>query len=363
MRIALVGLGNAGFDIHLPALGGMKSVSIVGLCDLDEGRRNRAAAICNAPTFAHLIEMLAECHPDVVVIGTPPDSHAEACVRSLEAGAHVLCEKPFVSSLEEADTVLHAAARAGRRVALNHEFREMPIFCSLRDHLAQPASPPLRFLQMWQLMDLPPHAESEWRGRLVQRTLFEAGVHLIDLAMTLFGETPLSVQASTYDGQGRASDAVAVVTLEFSGGRLAHLTQNRLCRGETHYFEVRADTSDASYRASFGGRARVSAGLYRGARPHLRFEFGRSGIAWKEVGSRRSFMARNPKEPTVSATRSVFQKTFDAFRTGTDVPTSGQLGREILKVIVACYHSASSGQRLRLDDPVMQGLSTTRLGA
>ncbi|MEO6221792.1 MAG: Gfo/Idh/MocA family oxidoreductase [Vicinamibacterales bacterium] len=363
MRIALVGLGNAGFDIHLPALAGIQSASIVALCDLDEGRRNRASAMYGAPSFAHLDDMLIKGRPDVVVIGTPPDSHADACVRSLEAGAHVLCEKPFVSSLEEADTVLNAAARAGRRVALNHEFREMPIFRALRDQLTLPASPSLRFVQMWQLMDLPPHAEVEWRGRMVQRTLFEAGVHLVDLAMNLFGETPLSVQASTYGGQGPASDAVAVVTLEFSGGRLAHLTQNRLCKGETHYFEVRADTADASYRASFGGRARMSAGLYGSTRPHMRFEFGRSGIAWKEVGSRRSFMARNPNEPTVRATRAVFQKTFDAFHTGADVPTSGQLAREILKVIVACYHSASSGQRLRLDDPVMQGLLTTRLGA
>ena len=40
------------------------------------------------------------------------------------------------------------------------------------------------FLQIWQLMDLPPHAEDRWEGRLVQRTLFEAGVHLVDMAMT-----------------------------------------------------------------------------------------------------------------------------------------------------------------------------------
>ena len=335
MRIALVGLGHAGCDIHLPALAGIPSASVIGLCDPDSARRTRAATMCGAPSFADVDEMLAQSRPEVVVIGTPPDAHADCCLRSLDAGAHVLCEKPFVSSLAEADTVLEAAARSGRRVALNHEFREMPIFRALRDQLTRPSSPSLTFLQIWQLMDLPPHAEADWRGRLVQRTLFEAGVHLVDMAMTLFGETPVSVQASTYEAQRPASDAVVVVTLEFSGGRLAQLTQSRLSKGERQYFEVRADTPDGSFRASFGGRARVSAGFFRGTRPHVRVEFGRSGIAWKETGSRRTFLARNPKEPTVAATRLVFARTFEAFRTGTEVPTSGQLGRDILRVIVS----------------------------
>ena len=48
---------------------------------------------------------------------------------------------------------------------------------------------------------------------------------------------------------------------------MAQLVQNRLCKGETHYFEVRADTDGTSYRASFGGRARVTTGLYRSTSP------------------------------------------------------------------------------------------------
>ncbi len=363
MRIALVGLGHAGFDIHLPALAGMPSVSIVGLCDSDRARRDRAAQACHAPAFADFDAMLNEARPDVVVIGTPPDSHADHCVRSLRAGAHVMCEKPFVASLEDADTVLTAAADAGRRVALNHEFREMPIFRALRDELARPGSPGLVFVQLWQLIDLPPQAEAGWRGRMVQRTLYEAGVHLVDLAVALYGEIPVSVQASTYGDRNQASDAVALVTLEFSRGRLAHITQNRLCKGETQYFEVRADTPSVSLRASFGGRARLSTGLFRSTTPHVRFEFGHSGIAWKEEGHHRTFLARNPKHPTVEATRRVFEQTFDGFRTGADVPTSGQLAREILTVIAACYRSAATGQRLRLDAHDVQALLTTRMGA
>jgi predicted dehydrogenase len=363
MRIALVGLGNAGFDIHLPALAGLPSTTIVGLCDVDETRRARASALSGAPAFAGFDEMLSQSRPDVVIVGTPPDSHADYCIRALGAGAHVLCEKPFTSSLQEADAVIDAAARANRRVALNHEFREMPILRALSDTLKAGGPGSLTFLQLWQLYNLPSDAETNWRDRLVQRSLFEAGVHLVDFAMALFGEVPVSVQASTYGDRRPATDAIVLVTFEFSGGRLAQITQNRLCRGETQYFEVRADTANASYRASFGGRARVSAGLFRSTTPHLRVEFGRSGIAWKETGSRRSLLARNPKDPTVAATRTVFQKTFDGFATGAAVPTSAELGRDILRVTVACYHSAVTGRRLRLDDPVLRDLTTLKLGA
>src|SRR5262249_19935991 len=206
------------------------------------------------------------------------------------AGANVICEKPFVSSLAEADLVLDAAAAAGRRVAINHEFREMPIFRALRTELARTGIGTLTFVQAWQLMDLPPWTESGWRGQMVQRTLYEAGVHLVDLVMALFDEKPISVLASTSSGgeHGDAVDAVALVTLEFSRGRLAHVMQNRLCKGETQYFEVRADTTDASLRASFGGRARVSAGFFRATRPHARFEYGAAGLAWKDVRGRRT---------------------------------------------------------------------------
>ena len=109
MRIALVGLGTAGCDIHLPALAGIQSASIVGLCDSDPRRRDRAAAMCGAPAFTDFDDMLAQTRADVVIVGTPPDSHADYCVRSLGAGAHVLCEKPMGLSAAEVEALAAAA--------------------------------------------------------------------------------------------------------------------------------------------------------------------------------------------------------------------------------------------------------------
>ena len=362
LRVAIVGLGNAGFTLHLPALAGIPSARVVGAVDPDADRRERAASRFKVPVYEAFDAMLEAAKPEVVIIATPPDTHADYALRSLAAGAHVLCEKPFVSSLDEADRIIAAAAAAGRIVALNHEFREMPIFRAVRD-AARPTD--IVFAQVWQLMDLPPWAEPGWRGQMLQRTLYEAGVHLVDFLMALFNEKPVAVSATTStcgvrDGE---TDAVALVTLEFSNRRLAQIVQNRLCKGETQYFEVRAETGTSSLRASFGGRARITAGLHRSTTPHVRVDYGVSGMAWRERGNARELLARNPKDPGMVATRLLLEKSFAAFRDGTEPPASAVHGRDVLEVIAACYRSATTGERLVLDTPEGRALSSLRMGA
>ncbi len=364
MKVAVIGLGNAGTTLHLPALAAMREVSVVGAVDLDSARREQARARFRVPVFATVDEMLDATRPDVVCIGTPPGSHAALCLQAFDAGAHVLCEKPFVSSIAQADTVIAAARTAGRRLALNHEFREMPIFKAVRDAVSSGDTGGLNFAQVWQQMDLPPWAEPGWRGEMLQRTLYEAGVHLVDFLMALFGERPRSVQAwtSTCGVREGETDAVALLTMEFSRGRLATVTQNRLAKGETQYFEVRADTDRASLRASFGGRARVSAGLFRSTRPHVRLEYGIAGIAWQETGAARSMLARNPREPGMVATRYVFERSFAAFRDGSEPPASGDVGRDVMIVIAASYHAAATGRRVVIDDALIAELRDVHLG-
>jgi len=173
----------------------------------------------------------------------------------------------------------------------------------------------------------------------------------------------VSATMSTCGAHEGDTDAVALVTLEFSRGRLAQIVQNRLCKGETQYFEVRAELPSVSLRASFGGRARLSAGLHRATRTHLRFDYGVSGIAWREVGNARTLLARNPKDPGMIATRYVIEKSLAAFRSGAKPPASGADGRDVLQVIAACYHSAAVGTRVTLEDAELLGLDTMRMGA
>lgn len=362
MRVALVGLGNAGTTLHLPALAGLASADVVSAFDPDPVRRERAANRFKVPV-SDSFERLLDASPDVVIVASPPESHADYTLRALERGAHVFCEKPFVSALDHADSIIAAAAAKGRQVAVNHEFRHMPIFRSVIDGVA--ADGALRFVQVWQLMDLPPWAEPGWRGEMLQRTLYEAGVHLVDLVSAMFRERPVAVSAVTSSCAAidKPSDAVAVVTLEFSGGRLAQIVQNRLCKGETQYVEVRADTASCSWRASFGGRARILAGLYRSTRPRVRVEYGLAGIAWREQGHTRHIVARNSSQPAMFATREALRQSLSAFSSGGRPPTSARDARDLHEVIVACYHAAAVGRRLVLGSDELRPLASWPLGA
>jgi predicted dehydrogenase len=350
LRVAVVGLGEAGATIQLPALAGLPGAEVVGVCDTDAGRRQRAADRWHVPVFDDVEAMLTAARPDVVSVATPPESHAALCLRAIAAGAHVFCEKPFVCTVAEADTVIAAAAAAGRSVAVNHEFREMPIFRAVIDAARGGQDGDLLFAQAWQQTDLPPWRESGWRGALARRTLFEAGVHQLDVLLQIFGELPESVMACTSSAglDERDRDALVVATLQFSRGRIAVLTLNRLSKGEPQYFEARVDLAKAAYRASFGGRARVSAGLFRSTTPHARIEFGRSGVAWREAGATRRVISRNPSSPNVMATRQVMTRAFDAFRNGTPPPSDALGARGLIAVIDACYASAASGRRVEL---------------
>jgi len=351
MRIGIIGLGWAARAFHAPALKALPSVELVGGVDSDRAQRSTWQRETGTSAFESFDELVERARPQAVVVATPPHSHADLCVAAVGAGLDVICEKPFVSNLDEADRVLAAAAAAGRHVAVNHEFREMPIYRELRERIGTTDVGRLVFCQIWQLMDLAPWDEPvPWRAAMPNRTLFEGGVHLVDLLMLLFAEKPSAVYARHSSGfeEERRADAIHLVTFEFSQGRLAQLTIDRLCKAGTRYVEVRADCEHASLRASHGGRALVQLGKKRAEKTGVRIDFGQGGLAWLERGLTRKALARSRRESAMHATRELSRGIIAAFEAGREPPSSGREARDVLEVIEAAYRSADTGQRIEL---------------
>jgi predicted dehydrogenase len=351
VKVGIVGLGWAARAFHVPALKQLPSVQLVGGADSDPEQRASWERDTGLDSFASFEELLEEGRPEAVVVATPPESHADLCIAALDAGLHVLCEKPFVADVMEANRVLAAAAAAGRQVAVNHEFREMPIYRALKGQIGSADVGRLVFCQIWQLMDLAPWDEPvAWRAAMPNRTLFEGGVHLVDLLMLLFGEKPVAVYARHSSGfeRERRADAIHLVTFEFSDGRLAQLTIDRLCKAGTRYVEVRADCEHASLRASHGGRALVQLGKKRAEKTGVRIDFGQGGLAWVERGLTRKSLARSRRDSAMHATRELARGIIAAFEAGREPPSSGREARDVLEVIEAAYRSADTGQRIEL---------------
>jgi predicted dehydrogenase len=366
-----VGLGWAARELQLRALRELPSVELVGGCDLSPEQRASWQRATGMPAFSTLEDMADRTGPDAVVIATPPDSHAHLCVQALGLGLHVVCEKPFVSSVEEANRVLAAAAEAGKQVAVNHEFRALPTFTAIRDRIAQQESGRLVFCQMWQLMDLPPWQEpTAWRAAMANRALLEGGVHLVDLMLTIYGCPPDAVYARHWGGfeRGDQADAIHLVTLEFPGRRLGQITIDRLCPAGTRYLELRADCEHASLRASLGGRASLQIGKRRAERTGIRLDLASGGIAWAERGLARRTLARNPRQAPARATAALLAQIVSALEQGREPPSSGREARVALGVVEAAYESARTDRRIELrsildaDTERLQGAPLTPIG-
>ena len=358
MRFAVVGLGGATAMFHRPALQRLERAELAGGFDLDPARRADWERETRSPAYDSVDELLDRGRPEVVVVATPPASHAELCLRAVGAGCHVFCEKPFVESAAAADRIIEAADAAGVVAGVNHEFREHPIFRAVRDRVASGADGRLAFCQVWQLLDLPPWEEpNPWRAGMANRSLLEGGVHLVDLLLAIFGEPPTAVYASHSAGfhEQQDADAIQLLTVEFPGGRLGQITIDRLCPAAMRYLEVRADCERASLRASFGGRATVRVGMKRAEKPGVRVDFGPAGLAWAERGLSRTVLARNPRDAGIVGTARLLDGLVAAIDRGEDPPSSAREARTVLAVIEAAFESAAAGKRVELGVPSPRG--------
>jgi predicted dehydrogenase len=350
MRFGYVGLGRATRLYHLPARERIPGATVIGGVDASPEQRQAWTKDTGSPAYPTLDELLEE-RPDVVVVATPPESHTELCERALRGGAHVFCEKPFTMTTAEADRILAVVDETGRQVAVNHQYREKPIFRVVRERIRSGEFGRLAFCQVWQLMELAPWDEpTPWRAEMARRTLLEGGVHLVDLIIQTFGELPRAVYARSSAGlhEDDAADPVQIMTLEFSGGRLGLVTLDRICKGGTRYLELRADCERASLRASHGGRAYAQIGVKRAEPTGVKIDYGLGGLAWAEMGSRRRVLARGPKEMNVLATGDLLVGAVEAFRSGTEPPSSAREARDVIAVIEAAYESHAAEARIDL---------------
>jgi predicted dehydrogenase len=353
VRVAVIGLGGATSMFHVPALRRLSGAELVGGSDLSPGRRAEWERETGAASYASSDELLERTRPELVIVATPPETHARLCLQAIDAGCHVFCEKPLAGTVVEADEIIEAARAAGRTVAVNHEFREHPIYRSVRDGVASGRYGRLAFCQVWQLLDLTPWDEpTAWRAGMADRALLEGGIHLVDLLIWIFGAPPTAVTASHSAGFHAQpdADAVQLVTLEF-GAQLGQITMNRLCRAGTRYLELRADCEQASLRASFGGRALVQVGVKRAERRGVRLDYGFSGLAWVEQGLSRTRLARNPRDAGVVGTTRLLEGLVRAIERGEEPPSSVREARQVLAAIEGAYASSQTGKRIELHQP------------
>ncbi len=139
--------------------------------------------------------LLADPEIDAVYNPLPNSLHAEWTLRALDAGKHVLCEKPFTSNAPEAERVHLAAEQSDRVVMEAFHYRYHPLAQRMRDLVASGELGKPRFIETWMCIPLPLPRDIRYRLDLAGGAMMDTGCYAVHVARTIAGEEPIVVSA------------------------------------------------------------------------------------------------------------------------------------------------------------------------
>ncbi len=173
---------------------------------------------------------------------------------------------------------------------------------------------------------------------------------MLDLCRFFFDEDPMSVTARMpRPGDPSGPDRLNLIQLEFTKGRAAYITLDRLSRGRHRYLTMRLDGSAATVETEIGGGLRVHAGVRgRTRRPYLELDLSLGGRARLFRGESFEKIATDPLDIFASATRRLMQAFLDALDGGETPPGHADDNRRTLALTLAAYES----DRLRATTPM-----------
>ncbi|MFQ5860886.1 MAG: Gfo/Idh/MocA family protein [Dehalococcoidia bacterium] len=217
VRVGVIGIG-FGSVVQIPALQAHAETEVVAVCSARAERAREAAERFHIPhAFTDYHDLINHPEVDLVSVATPVDQHYPMALAALEAGKHVLCEKPLAMNAAEASALVEAAEKAEVVHVVDHEFRFAPQRALAKELIQEGYLGDLRFAVIRLLFPL---ERSKW-GWLVDASrggglLGAMGSHYIDSLRYWFGEveavsaftavnSPEKLDPET--GQTRVSDA------------------------------------------------------------------------------------------------------------------------------------------------------------
>ncbi|MGG5822224.1 Gfo/Idh/MocA family protein [Falsiroseomonas sp. HW251] len=213
LRVAVVGAGHFGRFHALKAARGPRT-ELVGLHDADAGRAAAVAREVGVPALG-LAEAIAAA--DAVIVAAPTRFHFDLGRAVLEAGRHLLMEKPIAATLDQAEALAALAAAKGRVLQVGHIERFSAAFRAVVE------APGRDLALSWDAVRAAP-----FRPRSLDvSVVLDLMIHDIDLVLTLAGEEPEEVEAV---GSRVVSDHpdFAVARFRFPSGRAAVITASRV---------------------------------------------------------------------------------------------------------------------------------------
>ncbi|MCD6520100.1 MAG: Gfo/Idh/MocA family oxidoreductase, partial [Anaerolineae bacterium] len=211
LRVAIIGAGGIARYAHAPGYKALEDrVELVAVCDVVRSKAEELARDFDIPrVYTDYREMLSQEKLDAVTVCTPNSAHKEPTIAALEAGAHVLCEKPIAMNLQEGREMVATARRLGKILQIGLHFRFRSETQALKRvieagelgeiYYGEATYMRRRGIPTWGVF-----TQKEFQGG---GALIDIGVHVLDHAMWLMGNPkPVSVLGMTYAKFGKRKD-------------------------------------------------------------------------------------------------------------------------------------------------------------
>ena len=332
IQVGVVGVGAISQIVHLPILSEREDVRVAAVADSDRPKADTLANRFEVPKVLSDQELILDEDIEAAVICAPNYLHEQLAIAALEAGKHVLVERPLALTPEGVRRVLDAAEAAGRCIAvgMNHRFR--PDAGALASFVAGGELGDIYAVRASSLTRTTPSVRSTWRQEPEQGggALMDLGVQILDLAFWLVGYPAITrVSAVLQTADDAVEDAASVFAVSDSGTVFSvEVSWSLFADADRHYARVMG--TDGS-----------------GSMPPLEIQ--------KQLGGRpmdvtpRQPRPRGGENPFTNAYRRLLDQFVRAVSGECDLPAPTEQVH-LMEVMQAAYRSAEQGLEVRLGE-------------
>lgn len=329
LSVGVIGTGHLG-SLHAKMYSQMSDVNLVGVFDVDHQKASTVAAQFGTRAFDDLSSLLNAV--DAVSIATTTKSHYDVAAAALQAGVHVLIEKPITETIDQARLLIDLAERKGLKIQVGHIERFNPAILALESYKLKPL-----FIESHRLAQFNP------RGTDVAVVL-DLMIHDIDLILALVNSPVERIEAN---GVAVVSDSVDIANarLQFASGCVANVTASRISQNKMR--KMRLFQHNAYISIDFSqGLAEVFR-LVDADDPSVTPTMLLGQI---DQGKRkRSIVYEQPEIKEVNALMYELERFVEAVRKGSEPPVTGRDGLQALEVAQEILKKIES-QSVRIDE-------------
>lgn len=218
-RLAIVGAGVIG-KRHMAAIADMPCAELVAIVDPLSAVKSFAQA-SGIHWFSDTEDMLTAAKPDGVIVATPTEHHLTPVLAALDAGAHVLVEKPIAACLAQAEEIITRSAATGSHVLVGHHRRHYPVLHKARELVQEGVLGRLvAVCGQWNVKKPPAYFEPDWRKRREAGPVLTNLVHEMDSLRYICGDVASISAETSSDILGYEKEDAAALVFRFASGAL-----------------------------------------------------------------------------------------------------------------------------------------------